>query len=126
MGVQEYGGFRDVYSHFLVIHLRGFWYEMHWGNIGVDENGHKDLYNVVVLAFQSLWYVGIYVASMVFLAYHLLHGFYAAFQTLGWNDLRYRGILRVLGAIYAIAVPLLFALIPVVMYVQHLRGGSAG
>ena len=53
---------------FLVIHLKGFWYEMHWGGIS-DENYEgkqvKDLYAVVAAAYEQWWYVAIYVFSML-------------------------------------------------------------
>ena len=68
---------------FLVIHMRGFWYEMHWGAIGVDADGNKDLFAVVEAAFGKAWYVGLYVVMMGVLAFHLMHGFQSAFQSLG-------------------------------------------
>ncbi len=40
---------------FLVIHMRSFWYEMHWGSIQPDTAGNKDLYSVVNAAFSQWW-----------------------------------------------------------------------
>ena len=104
---------------FLIIHLRGFWYEMHWGGIptanydGVD---YKDLYAVVDVAYSQAWYAGLYVISMLLLAFHLFHGFGSAFQTLGLNHVKYNPIIKFIGVAFAIIVPALFALIPIVMY----------
>ena len=39
---------------FLVIHMKAFWYEMHWGELGVDADGNKDLYTLVAAAFADL------------------------------------------------------------------------
>ena len=39
---------------FLIIHLRSFWYEMHFGDIGLDKWGNKDLHTVTVSAFQNI------------------------------------------------------------------------
>lgn len=106
---------------FLVIHLRGFWYEMHWGGIatktyeGVE---YKDLYSVVDFAYSKPLYVAIYVISMIFLAFHLYHGFGSAFQTLGLNHIKYNGVIKVVGVAFAIIVPALFALIPIMMYLN--------
>lgn len=106
---------------FLIIHLRGFWYEMHWGGISTqnyDGTDYKDLYAVVDAAYSQWWYVLIYVVSMALLAFHLYHGFGSAFQTLGLNHVKYNGVIKVVGVAFSIIVPLLFALIPVVMYLK--------
>ena len=104
---------------FLVIHLRGFWYEMHWGGIATanyDGVAYKDLYAVVDAAYSQWWYVLIYIVSMLLLAFHLFHGFGSAFQTLGLNHVKYNPIIKFVGVAFAIIVPALFALIPIVMF----------
>ena len=102
---------------FLVIHLKGFWYEMHWGGID-SRDGVKDLYTVVNAAYSQWWYVAIYVFSMLMLAFHLWHGFASSFQTLGLNHLKYNGVINFVGKAFAIIVPALFALIPIWMYLD--------
>jgi len=104
---------------FIVIHMRGFWYEMHWGNIGVDADGNKDLYAVVAAAFSQSWYVALYVVMMAVLAFHLLHGFQSAFQSLGLNHPRYTPLVKNIGVFIAVVVPVFFALIPVWMFVNR-------
>ena len=74
---------------FIVIHMKSFWYEMHFGVIGLDPWGNKDLHTVTVTAFNELWYVLFYVLSMVVLAIHLKHGVESVFQTLGIKTRRY-------------------------------------
>jgi succinate dehydrogenase / fumarate reductase, cytochrome b subunit len=104
---------------FLVIHLKGFWYEMHWGEIPTENYGAgpvKDLYDVVDKAYTLWWYVAIYIVSMTVLAFHLWHGFISAFQTLGLNHSKYNPLINFVGKAFAIIVPLLFAIIPVFMY----------
>lgn len=106
---------------FLIIHMRGFWYEMHWGGISSkDYDGVqvKDLYTVVDFAYAQLWYVGLYVVSMLVLAFHLWHGFISAFQTLGLNHPKYNPVIKFVGKAFAIVVPALFALIPIWMYLD--------
>lgn len=105
---------------FLVIHLRGFWYEMHWGGIPLDSAGNKDLYSVVEAAYTQWWYALIYVLSMLFLGYHLSHGFASAFQTLGLYHRRYTPILKGIGWAFSLLVPAGFALIPILMYLRTL------
>lgn len=106
---------------FLIIHLRGFWAQMHWGGIPVkiyDGEEVKDLYAVVDLAYSSVWYVVLYVVSMGILAFHLWHGFASAFQTLGLNHAKYNPLIKFVGQAFAIVVPALFALIPIWMFLD--------
>lgn len=106
---------------FLVIHLRGFWYEMHWGGIATrnyDGTEVKDLFSVVDFAYSQPAYVIVYVISMAVLAFHLYHGFGSAFQTLGLNHVKYNRLIRVVGVAFSIVVPALFALIPIMMYLD--------
>jgi len=106
---------------FLVIHLRSFWYEMHWGGIPTAtyaSGEYKDLYTVVDTAYADLWFVMLYVVSMALLAFHLFHGFGSAFQTLGLNHVKYNPLIRFVGVAFAIIVPALFALIPIYMYLN--------
>lgn len=111
---------------FLVIHMKDFWAQMHWGGIpkvSYDGKEVKDLYTLVGVWFQKGWYVGLYVVSMAVLAFHLWHGFASAFQTLGLNHQKYNPIIQFVGRAFAIVVPVLFALIPILMF--YLKPGSA-
>jgi succinate dehydrogenase / fumarate reductase cytochrome b subunit len=106
---------------FLVIHLKGFWYEMHWGGIAkanYDGREVKDLFAVVDMAYSNVWYVSVYVVSMAILAFHLWHGFSSAFQTLGLNHIKYNPLIKFVGQTFAILVPALFALIPIWMFLD--------
>ncbi|MDN4165422.1 succinate dehydrogenase cytochrome b subunit [Cytophagales bacterium LB-30] len=108
---------------FLVVHLKGFWFEFKFGAVPtVDYDGvsFKNVYLIVQEAYKELWYALFYVVSMGFLAFHLSHGFASAFQTLGLNHKKYSPIISGLGKGFAILVPLLFALIPVIIYIKSL------
>jgi succinate dehydrogenase / fumarate reductase cytochrome b subunit len=106
---------------FLVIHLKTFWFRMHWGpitSVNYDGEDVKDLFTVVDVAYNQIWYVILYVVSMAVLAFHLWHGFASAFQTLGLNHLKYNPVIRFVGHAFAIIVPVLFAIIPIIMYMN--------
>ncbi|MCS6982348.1 MAG: succinate dehydrogenase cytochrome b subunit [Flavobacteriales bacterium] len=84
---------------------------------GVDKGpAMKDLYEVVRLAFGQSWIVAIYVLSMIPLGYHLAHGFQSGFQTLGLRFGKAFSVIRVAGWLFAIIIPLGFAIIPLVFY----------
>lgn len=63
--------------------------------------------------------VGLYCLSFIFLALHLLHGFQSAFQSVGFRHSRYTPVIKKLGNIYAIAVPLGFVFIALFHYLNH-------
>ncbi|WP_026956614.1 succinate dehydrogenase cytochrome b subunit [Algoriphagus vanfongensis] len=104
---------------FLVVHLQSFWYQMHWGDlpfVTYDGEEYKDLFSIVTFAFQNELMVAGYVIAMIFLGFHLSHGFASAFQTLGLNHKKYTPAIATLGKLYAVIVPILFALMPLYIY----------
>lgn len=103
---------------FLIVHLRSFWYEMHFGEIGLDKWGNKDLYTVTVTAFDNIFYTAFYVLSMIMLAFHLHHGVESVFQTLGLNTLKYEKTIKFISQGIAVVIPIIFATIPITLYVR--------
>lgn len=108
---------------FLVVHLWDFWIvsrftgiEAFNGGTPLDANGNEDLYAVMFVKFREPWRVVFYVLAMISLAYHLLHGFASAFQTLGWNHKKYTPIVKSVGVVFSILIPLIFALMPIAIY----------
>jgi succinate dehydrogenase / fumarate reductase, cytochrome b subunit len=104
---------------FLIIHMKDFWAQMHWGGIPTatyDGVEVKDLYAIVSLAFSEPLYVIGYVVCMIGLAFHLWHGFSSAFQTLGLNHMKYNPVINFIGKSFAVIVPAAFALIPIWMF----------
>jgi succinate dehydrogenase / fumarate reductase cytochrome b subunit len=115
---------------FLIVHLAHFWTPSRFGGLlGVHElkevtlgyyNGQKvhNLYAEMVAVFQNLWVVIVYVLGMISLAFHLLHGFQSAFQTFGINHKRFTPMIKTIGIAFSIIVPLIFALMPVAIYLK--------
>ena len=88
-------------------------------NVKMGE-GYKDLHKITFAYFQDAKFGLIatimYVLAMFVLAFHLLHGFASAFQSLGVNHPQYNGLIRGFGKGFAILVPLLFAIIPLYIH----------
>lgn len=104
---------------FLVVHLKHFWAEMHYGGIPtVNYEGKdvRDIYTIVAYWFTVDWYVALYAFCMVGVAFHLWHGFTSAFQTLGINHMKYNPVINFVGKAFAVIVPALFAWIPISMF----------
>ena len=70
------------------------------------------------LKFQDPIRVALYCVSFIFLSLHLLHGFQSAFQSVGFNLNRYTPIIKKLGNLYAVLVPLGFIFIAVYHYLN--------
>ena len=77
----------------------------------------KDLYLIVGELFKQWWYVALYVISMAALAFHLVHGFRSAFQTLGWDHKKYVPLIRFIGEWgFGLLIPILFAAMPLYFF----------
>jgi succinate dehydrogenase / fumarate reductase cytochrome b subunit len=71
------------------------------------------------LVFQNnLIVVVVYILGVVSLCWHLLHGFQSAFQTFGVNHKRYTPIIKAAGIGYSIIICLVFALMPIAIYLE--------
>ncbi len=83
-------------------------------------DGYKDLHKITVAFFKDpktgLIATIAYVLAMFVLAFHLLHGFQSAFQSIGLNNPKYTPAIKGFGKAFAIIVPLLFAAIPVYIH----------
>lgn len=104
---------------FLIIHLWNFFVPARFGGLEgvvIDNVEYDNLYLKVVQSFQIWWYVAIYVLAMVALAYHLIHGFQSAFQTLGLTHKKYTPFIQAFGVFFSVAVCLGFAAIPVYFF----------
>jgi succinate dehydrogenase / fumarate reductase cytochrome b subunit len=109
----------SVIFFFLVIHLYNFWAQMHFGELPTDASGNKNLYVIVKEAFANPMYVGLYVVAQFALAFHLLHGFQSAFQTLGLNHKKYTPAIKFVGNVFSIVIPAAYAAIPLIMFIKN-------
>src|SRR5690606_18493270 len=99
---------------FLVMHFAHFWAPNRFQQL--VEGHEKDLYFEMEVVFSQWYNVVIYVLGCISLAYHLLHGFWSSFQTLGLATPKYSGIIRCLGTAFSIIVPAIFILMPLAFY----------
>lgn len=75
-------------------------------------------------AFETQWgglYAWFYVGAMLLMAFHLNHGFSSAFQSLGLNHRTYTPLIKKIGLLYFIVIPLGFASIPVFFQLRYLN-----
>ncbi len=102
---------------FLVIHVSNFFWKIRYTGSDLLESGSmgeiENTYLLVTTFFINWWWIDIvYVIGALVLGLHLTHAFWAAFQTLGFSDDRWRKRLAFLGWVYTIIVAGGFAIIP--------------
>lgn len=109
---------------FLVIHLTNFFWEIKFGSVATIsyDGGKTELHNVYGLVaglFKGLWWYDVlYILGAIFLFLHLTHGFWSAFQTIGWNNDKWILRLKTIAYIYATIIAGGFAFIPLYFLVK--------
>ncbi|HMV35712.1 MAG TPA: succinate dehydrogenase cytochrome b subunit [Turneriella sp.] len=104
---------------YLIIHINSFTLKHR-----VYEPGNVAFYHTVKSAFETGWgglYPWFYVLAMFLMALHLNHGFQSAFQSLGLNHKKYTPLIKKVGLLYSIVIPLGFAAIPVYFQLRYLN-----
>lgn len=111
---------------FLGLHFYDFWIPeitvkyVEGDMSGLLASGEFRYFHELQEKFQDPIRTGLYVVSFVFLMLHLLHGFQSAFQSVGFSHRKYTPIIKKLGNLYAIVIPLGFVFIAIFHYVSHL------
>lgn len=110
---------------FLGLHFYDFWFpeintKFIQGDMsGLNEAGDFRYFEELQHKFIDPVRVGIYVLAFVFLALHLMHGFQSAFQSVGFRHSKYTPVIKKLGDLYAVIVPLGFVFIALFHFLNH-------
>ncbi len=83
-----------------------------------DAEGVKNLYKVVVTVFKGPGFTIFTVVAMTLLGFHLRHGFWSAFQSLGWANDRYLPVLEKIALVFAVLLAIGFIVIPIFLYLS--------
>ena len=114
----------------LLLHLYNFWYNMQFAEIiGNHELGPfppADGAAYIAALFSSPVYCIIYLVWFAAIWFHLTHGFWSAFHTIGWDNQTWLPRLKRIANVVATIVFLCFALVVIVFYLRSLCvcGGS--
>ena len=111
---------------FLVIHMAQFWTPMKitgdplladttFSYFGVETIGHN-AYALVHATFQIPWVVIAYIVGGVALAFHLSHGFWSAFHTIGFSNVTWIPRLQKASVVVAWIIGLGFCTIAIGQY----------
>ncbi len=99
---------------FLVIHFAHFWWKMQLQSF----LGHEpaNAYDLLEAFFSKWYYCALYIVWIVAVYFHVSHGFWSAFQTLGISSSTWLPRLKIAAQIYATVVALAYILIPIYFF----------
>ncbi|MDD3107672.1 MAG: succinate dehydrogenase/fumarate reductase cytochrome b subunit [Alistipes sp.] len=111
----------------LLLHLYNFWYNMQFaeiiGNHELGAFGPTDGAAYIADLFANPIYCLIYLVWFAAIWFHLTHGFWSAFQTIGWDNQVWLQRLKCIANVFSTIIFLGFAVVVVVFYLRSLCGG---
>jgi len=104
---------------FLVIHMLNFFIKMKFTgddllhHVMVDGVEMENAYALVSTIFINYWYIDVlYLIGFISLGFHLYHGFWSAFQSIGLSNNIWKKRLVIIGRLYLIALTVGYSIIP--------------
>lgn len=96
----------------LAIHFIHFWSKMQLPEL-LGKHGAENPRQLIIDLFKNPVWCVLYLAWFVAIFYHVSHGFWSAFQSLGLNNSKWLPRLQCLAKVYAVVVFVVYAAIPV-------------
>jgi len=109
---------------FLVIHLINFWIKMKFTgdplltSVNVDGTEMHNAYALVSSLFMNPWYCLLYIAGGFMIGLHITHGFWSAFQTIGFSNQIWLKRLKFLAVAIGVVFAVGFAYIPLYFMIK--------
>ncbi|MDR2683727.1 MAG: succinate dehydrogenase/fumarate reductase cytochrome b subunit, partial [Dysgonamonadaceae bacterium] len=97
----------------IAVHLCNFWYEMQFKELFHLEGAVKEGSGLVIALFSNPVYSVVYLLWFVAIWFHLTHGIWSAFQTIGLNNKTWFPRLKLVSNVVATLILLGFAVVPV-------------
>jgi succinate dehydrogenase / fumarate reductase cytochrome b subunit len=106
----------------ILIHMRHFFFHMKLVGMPLDMLGEgmisyggetmHNAYLLIISLFQNWYFTALYVIWAILLGIHISHGFWSAFQTLGFSNNIWRKRLTLVSRIFAVIFGVGFSIIP--------------
>lgn len=105
---------------FMVVHVAQFRFGKH---VETNISGHmepvRDMFIVVIELFQNPIWVAFYVGIVLLLGFHLRHGFWSAFQSVGLLKPRLSNTVYTIGLFFALLIALGFVILPIYLHLAY-------
>jgi len=103
---------------FICFHLCHFWAKMQLPEMfGIGEFENNP-YLLLTTVFGQWWITVLYIAWFAAIWFHLTHGFWSMFQTVGWDGQTWFKRVKVIGVIVVTIICLLFVSVAVNAFIQ--------
>jgi succinate dehydrogenase / fumarate reductase cytochrome b subunit len=106
---------------FTILHLLHFKYGETIMYTTKDGMYIRDLYVIVYQFFTNIWNVIFYLAVMILLGFHVSHGVWSAFQSLGISGPRFTRLAQGFGYLFAVVMGVGFVFLP--LWIYFVTGG---
>ena len=103
---------------FICFHLTHFWAKMQLPEMFGIGNFENNPYLLLNVTFGKWWILVLYIIWFCAIWFHLVHGFWSMFQTVGWSGSTWFKRLKVIGVIVATLIVLLFVATAVNAFIQ--------
>ena len=110
---------------FLVIHIANFWWKIKVSghdllNQGMESGAEMhNTYLLVSTLFKTSWFYSLlYIIGGCLLGLHVTHGFWSAFQTIGFNNKQWLTRFQWIARVYAVVVAVGFSVIPLYFMIK--------
>ncbi|MGV2828313.1 succinate dehydrogenase cytochrome b subunit [Myxosarcina sp. GI1(2024)] len=104
---------------FLIFHLQTFKFGTYYST-SIDGVEMRDLAKLVIEKFQHPAYAFGYAGVMIFLGFHLRHGVWSGFQSLGLLNSRLSPSIYTIALILAVLITIGFIVLPLAIYFGYL------
>lgn len=94
---------------FVLLHLKQFHF---------IDTSQLNIHDIASATFSSGLFAVIYIAAVILVGIHIRHGFWSLFQTIGWNHDKYMPLIRTVGILFAVAVAVGFAFVPIYLRIS--------
>ena len=85
----------------------------HLINFSFVDKADRTIFQIVSSAFANPLYIIIYITVMIIVAFHVRHGLWSAFQTLGANHPKYMPAIMMLSVVIGVIVAIGFGFLPI-------------
>lgn len=92
----------------ICFHLFHFWSKMQMPELLGIGNFENDPYLLLSITFGKPWKLAIYLVWFVALWFHLVHGFWSMFHTVGWNNTKWMKRTKFIGVLVASLIVVMF------------------
>lgn len=100
----------------LCLHLSHFWADMQLAELTGGEAADPNM--LLSQTFGNIWILIIYLVWFFAIWMHLSHGFWSAFQTIGWSGSKWQKRTKIIGIVYVTLLMCGFAITAIVAYLR--------